>query len=250
MKYANARDILPPSLLRLVQRYAAGQLLYIPAPPQKRAWGESSGYKRYLVERNREIKARFQAGESLEGLADGYALSLESIKRIVYNKKEEYLMEYRCTLSSAQECARHGQLEDWVHAYLLSDGHNRDFSDGLKLYERRFLGPVRMPLALFERCCGPEESMRWRVDAGWFEKHVEELMRVVQTQPDMPPLIVHYLIPAGETEGVFELNDGNHRLEAYKRLGVEAYWAVVWITEPDEYEQFMQRYGTLLAGQD
>ena len=34
-----------------------------------------------------------------------------------------------------------GKLEDWVHAYLLSDGDNPAFSHGLKLFDRFFLGP-------------------------------------------------------------------------------------------------------------
>ena len=55
-------------------------------------------------------------------------------------------MEYKCRLSSAQEFAKAGRLEDWVHAYLLSDGNNQPFSDGLKQFERTFLGPVKMPL--------------------------------------------------------------------------------------------------------
>jgi len=32
---------------------------------------------------------------------------------------------------------------------------------------------------------------------------------------------VHYLIPEGEAEGKFELNDGNNWWEAYMRLGIQ-----------------------------
>ena len=123
-------------------------------------------------------------------------------------------MEYRNALSSAREWAKNGKLEDWVHTYLLSDGHNKPFSDGLKIVDRYFLGPMKMPLNLFSRCTGP----------------------------DISPLIVHYLIPEGGTEGEFELNDGNTRFEAYSRLGVEEAWVIVWITDRNKYEQFMQHY--------
>lgn len=156
-------------------------------------------------------------------------------------------MEYECTLSSAQSYAKNNKLEEWVHAYLLSDGHNKEFSDGLKLFNRYFLGPVKMPLSLFNRCCGPEENMRWRINEEWFEKHVKELEGVIIREKDMPPLIVHYLIGEGKTDGEFELNDGNHRLEAYSRLGIKEYDVIIWITEKDEYDLFVSKYSQYLT---
>lgn len=240
MKYLNGKDVFPEALLRQIQKYVSGKAVYIPAREEKREWGETSGYKRYIIERNREIKARFKAGETFEGLADSYFLSLDSIKKIVYSKKEGILLDYKCALTSAREYAAAGKLEEWVHTYLLSDGHNKAFSDGLKLFDRRFLGPIRMPLDLFKRCCGPEEEMTYRVDGEWFEHQVSELMQVISAKADMPPLIVHYV------DGGFELNDGNHRHEAYRRLGISDYYVIVWITEAHEYEDFVEKYGLYL----
>ena len=56
MNYENAADILPEDLLRRVQKFAAGKLIYVPETTEKRPWGETSGYKRYLEERNQEKK--------------------------------------------------------------------------------------------------------------------------------------------------------------------------------------------------
>lgn len=153
-------------------------------------------------------------------------------------------MNYSSSLSSALEFAGQNKLEEWVHAFLLSDGRNREFSDGLKLCDRYFLGPLKMPLSLFSRFCGPEENMRWRVGGEWFEKHVSELQEIIRGGSDMPPLIVHYLIEDGR-DG-FELNDGNHRFEAYNRLGIEEYYVIVRITEKQEYELFMEKYSQYL----
>ena len=58
-----------------------------------------------------------------------------------------------------------------------------------------------MPLWLLTSCCGPEENMKWRINEEWFEKHVNELSEVLKKETDMPPLIVHYLIEDGKTEG-------------------------------------------------
>ena len=149
-------------------------------------------------------------------------------------------MQYRRTLSSAREFASHGRLQEWIHLYLLSDGHNPPFSEGLKKYKRYFLGPMLMPLSLFTRCCGPEEGMTYRVHPGWFEEHVAELMHAIQTDSDMPPLIIQYV------HGEFELNDGNHRFEAYTRLGVSEAYTIIWITEKTDLEAFKARYAHLL----
>lgn len=240
MKYENGKDIFPEKLLKQIQKYAAGKVVYIPAGETKRSWGETSGYKRFLAERNRDIKAKFKSGNDIEKLADEYYLSVESIRKIVYSKKEVFILDYKCALSSVREYSAAGKLEEWVHTYLLSDGHNKEFSDGLKLFDRFFIGPVKMPLKLFTRCCGPEENMKYRVDGEWFEYHVNELAETIKKEKDMPPLIVHYV------DGGFELNDGNHRYEAYSRLGIEEYYVIVWITEKYEYDDFVEKYSDYL----
>ena len=59
----------------------------------------------------------------------------------------------------------------------------------------------------------------------------------IKKDPNMPPLIAHYV------EHGFEMNDGNTRLQAYKNLGVQEVNIIIWITEQEEYEEFMSRYG-------
>lgn len=236
MNYENAADILPEDLLKRVQKFATGKLIYVPETTEKRSWGKTSGYKRYLAERNQEIKEKFISGSTIENLADEYNLSVESIKKIVYTKSENKELKYKCSLSSAKEFADAGKLEEWVHLFLLSDGHNKAFSDGLKLFDRYYLGPFTMPLSLFSRCCGPEDNIKYPVNAEWFEKRVQSLKKTLQSNDDMPPLIVHYV------DHGFELCDGNHRLEALTQLGVKEYPVIVWITEKDEYEEFVGKY--------
>lgn len=237
MKYKNAQDIFPESLLRQIQRYVSGETIYIPAGSEKRTWGESSGYQQYLRERNALIKAAFSQGKPIEELMEEFSLSYDSIKRIVYSKKEVFMLKYSATLSSAREYAQAEKLDAWIHLYLNEDGRNIPFSDGLKLFDRYYLSPMQMPLRLFTRCAGPEEDMKYRIDPDWFRMHVANLEKAIQTDTDMPPLIVHYI------DGSFELNDGNHRHQAYQNLGVETVWVIVWITEEAEYRDFMEKYG-------
>ena len=61
MKYINAKDLLPDALVKELQRYMQGGYLYIPADQaQKKRWGEASGYRQELQQRNRQIVAEFQ----------------------------------------------------------------------------------------------------------------------------------------------------------------------------------------------
>lgn len=87
--YKNAGDVLPADLLRKVQEYAEGQTLYIPVKGERRAWGEVSGARRALARRNAQIRSEYRAGQSLEGLADAYALSLDHVRRIVRGVRRE-----------------------------------------------------------------------------------------------------------------------------------------------------------------
>lgn len=84
MTYKNARDVLPETLLREIQQYAEGEVLYIPAKAASRSgWGNRNGARRQYDERNKKIKAMHAQSCSLEELADRFYLSVDSIKKIV-----------------------------------------------------------------------------------------------------------------------------------------------------------------------
>ncbi|MBR1585938.1 MAG: ParB N-terminal domain-containing protein [Clostridia bacterium] len=79
--------------------------------------------------------------------------------------------------------------------------------------------------------------MKYAIDPDWWAHRVKEMEKAIQADPDMPPFMVHYV------EGEFELNDGNHRHQACENLGVENVWVIIWITEKEEMEDFLARYG-------
>ena len=135
MAYRNAQDIFPEELLRQIQRYVSGETIYVPAREEKKAWGETSGYQQYIRERNREIRQGFEQGKTIDQLMDKYALSYDSIKRIVYSRKEIAMLKYSATLSSARAYGQAGKTDAWLHLYLNEDGRNIPFSDGLKLFD-------------------------------------------------------------------------------------------------------------------
>ena len=135
-------------------------------------------------------------------------------------------MNYEPTTQSAIAFAQADKLEEWLHLFLYNEGDNKAFSDGLKLEPRIYHTPRMMNLDLFERCCGPEEGLKWQIDATGFNKNVKAIMKKYKKGDwDMPPLIVNC------ANQKYELNDGNHRYEALQRLGVNAYWTIIWETD-------------------
>lgn len=87
MKYVNAEVLLPDALVKELQRYIQGGYLYVPANAKKRrAWGELSGYRTELQQRNLEIIGEYRNGVSMESLAERYHLSVYAIRKIIYQK--------------------------------------------------------------------------------------------------------------------------------------------------------------------
>ena len=87
MKYINAKDLLPDALVKELQRYIQGAYLYVPADQtQQKRWGEASGYRQELQQRNRQIVEEFRNGISMEELAEKYFLSVYAIRKIIYQK--------------------------------------------------------------------------------------------------------------------------------------------------------------------
>ncbi len=83
IRYVNAEDILPPSLVEEIRRYFPGGALYVPRLGGRVRWGESSGLRAELAERNARIRRDHRAGMSVEALAREYCLSPDSIRKIV-----------------------------------------------------------------------------------------------------------------------------------------------------------------------
>ena len=65
MKYVNAKILLPDALVEELQRYIQGGYVYIPAiQEQRKSWGELSGYRKELHQRNIRNMDEYQNGAS------------------------------------------------------------------------------------------------------------------------------------------------------------------------------------------
>ena len=89
MPYLNAESLLPADLVAELQKYAAGELLYIPRPAEAhRAWGLKNGSRARLEARNAEILALKNQGWTLDALADRWCLSPDAIRKVLYRARE------------------------------------------------------------------------------------------------------------------------------------------------------------------
>lgn len=91
MHYKNARDVLPDRLLKELQQYVSGETIYIPRSDTgvRKNWGENSGARMYYKTRNTEIRTKFKEGVKMEALADEYGLSMDMIRKILYQQSKK-----------------------------------------------------------------------------------------------------------------------------------------------------------------
>ncbi|KRG12592.1 CD3324 family protein [Lederbergia galactosidilytica] len=89
MSYKNGKEVLPPHLLKELQKYIQGELIYIPKQTNQRVgWGEANGSRLALAKRNEEIYRLYREGQSFEELEQTYNLSVDSIRKIIYKTRE------------------------------------------------------------------------------------------------------------------------------------------------------------------
>lgn len=90
MRYENAQNILPEDIIKQLQQYVDGMYLYIPKKEDtKKSWGEDSGFKHELVNRNKGIYEKYLKGTSVKELAAEYYLTESSIRRIIRKNRLE-----------------------------------------------------------------------------------------------------------------------------------------------------------------
>jgi hypothetical protein len=227
MKYENAGDVIPKELLKEIQKYAAGKLLYIPTGEEKKAWGEASGYRDQLQRRNLMIRNKYTHGVTVSELADEYFLSLDSVKKIIYAKKIERHLTYAPTLESAVQYANVGMFEEWIQCYLLLTRKVAPILYDFLKEDHLYFGVVKFPLRLIQ-----SDGIEGR------ENHIDEDNDQAAT---LPPLLIQY------EEGKFYCIAQKEILAALKQRKVNAYPTIIVMKGNANYKRFMKYYGNILS---
>jgi Mor family transcriptional regulator len=87
LDYKKGSEVLPAHLLKEIQKYVDGSLIYIPKKSGRAGWGSLSGARQAIDKRNHRIQYSFLQGASIQKLAEEFHLGEDTIKKIVYKKK-------------------------------------------------------------------------------------------------------------------------------------------------------------------
>lgn len=88
MSYIKADEVLPQSIIKIIQQYIDGENIYIPKKEGSRVdWGVKTGAKKELHRRNTSIYRDYLSGEKVPVLASRYFLSDKTIQRIIREMK-------------------------------------------------------------------------------------------------------------------------------------------------------------------
>lgn len=104
MNYRNGRDVLPPSLLKELQKHIEGELIYIPKKSNERVgWGVNSGTRQMIESRNEEIFSLHCQGHTIEHLKQAFHLSQDSIRKVIFKKRAEHSADVSEVKMSARQ---------------------------------------------------------------------------------------------------------------------------------------------------
>ena len=208
MKYENANNILPPELIRQVQKYAAGKLLYIPQKEEQAVWGSLSGAREKLRKRNQRIYNEYKSGKGVGELSEEYFLSIDSIRKIVYGA-DKYRIPFFPTMQNAMQYNQAGLAEEWLRTYYVK-------TYGETSYPEEWIcdGLINIPLRLIDN----------------------EGDSVLQ-QAEKLPLLIRFQM------GRFYYLGSREHLETLRRQHITAYPAFIFVTDKEEYAFYETNYG-------
>ena len=141
------------------------------------------------------------------------------------------------TLAQAKMYNDKGKIDEWLQLFLRNDGKNIALADGLLLEERKYLGLIKLNISFLKDVKeGTPEYLFKENDIEYFFWIVENMKSSLNGW-DVPPLIVEF------RDGGFYVNDGRHRLEMFRQLGVEVIDAVVWTTGEEDFNKLVEVLG-------
>ena len=87
MNYRKGSEVFPARLLKEIQEYVEGTMVYIPKKTRKAGWGSISGARQLIDRRNSKMINLFERGVSIADLAEQYHLGEDTVRKIVYRRK-------------------------------------------------------------------------------------------------------------------------------------------------------------------
>lgn len=148
--------------------------------------------------------------------------------------------------ASAKRAAAEGQLAEWVVDFLSSPGSgNAELAAALAMKGTIYFGPIRFALDRLTPMAGPDgDDVIVPVAKEDWESDVEDMEHSVEEGWHPPPLLVSH------HDGLYFLEDGNHRCETLRRAGTTHAWAIILFADEVERDRFVNEHGGLVTRGD
>lgn len=141
------------------------------------------------------------------------------------------------TLTQAKYYHDNGRIDEWLQLFLRNDGKNLALADGLLLEKREYFGLMKIDISYLKDVkAGTPEYLTQENDIEYFFWIVDNMKKDFDGW-DTPPLIVEY------RDDRFYVNDGRHRLEMYRQMGVQIVDVVLWTTGEDNKKKLLEVLG-------
>ena len=138
------------------------------------------------------------------------------------------------TLTQAKYYHDNGRIDEWLQLFLRNDGKNLALADGLLLEKREYFGLMKLDISYLKDVkAGTPEYLTQENDIEYFFWIVDNMKKDFDSW-DTPPLIVEY------RDDRFYVNDGRHRLEMYRQMGVQIVDVVLWTTGEDNKKKLLE----------
>ena len=140
------------------------------------------------------------------------------------------------SLKTALEMSKKGNIEEWVHNFLLQpDPHgNIGLSEGLKLQKRYWFGPVKIELLKLIQGCGPDPKFKFHEPKKIWDYCLQENIERLKKGEIPPPLITEF------DNNKIHIADGNHRFAALKEFGYDSYWCIIWFNSKEDHRIYTE----------
>ena len=136
----------------------------------------------------------------------------------------------------SSEYGKNGNIEEWVHVFLLGSGNNVPLSDGLKKTKRYWVGPIEYDVSKLIRVGGPEEGKEYPETQETWDARIEEMLKDLEHGWKPAPLIAEY------KNGEIKVRDGGHRLAAFEKTRLKKVWVVIWSNNEEDYKELNKQY--------
>lgn len=137
-----------------------------------------------------------------------------------------------------------GQLEPWLRQYLSTPAWaNAGLLEFITSPPRFFHGPLELSLNELVRLSGPEEGMQFPEEASLWERRVTEIRATLRDQWSVPPVLLATRcgrLRRADGSLYFEVLDGNHRVEAYRREGLAHIWGIICFESDALRREYLQ----------